>query len=130
MRSVYSRLPEVRVEPLHFAPEDLSGDIILAMMKVDQDQRMFSPSQCGSFCLPSTHPEMPLYMEYIMSVLRGMSTFSYDKFRSQLNEQRFSGMQKAMLDIRLNILDSCLEGGNASNRVSNYFEKGQLTIIE
>lgn len=65
-----------------------------------------------------------------MTILRSMTTFSYDDFRSQLKSQRFSGTQKTMLDIRLNILDSCLEGGNAFNRVSNHFKKGQLTIIE
>ena len=66
-----------------------------------------------------------------MSILRGMQgTFSYEGFRSQLREQRFSGSQKAMLDLRLSILDSCLEGGNTYNRVSNYFKEGQLTIIE
>ena len=39
MRDVYAGLPEVRVEPLHFAPEDISGERLLAMMKVEQEQR-------------------------------------------------------------------------------------------
>jgi hypothetical protein len=77
-----------------------------------------------------TRLDMPLYMECIMSILRDMATFSYDKFRRELKEQSFSGSQKQMLDLRLHLLDSCLKGGNAYNRVSNHFKKGQLTIIE
>ena len=39
MKKVYSGLPKVRVEPLHFAPEDISGDRLLAMMKVEESGR-------------------------------------------------------------------------------------------
>ena len=39
MRKVYAGLSGVRVEPLHFAPEDISGDRLLAMMKVDESNR-------------------------------------------------------------------------------------------
>lgn len=35
MRKVYKGIPEVIVEPLHFAPKDISGERLLAMMKVD-----------------------------------------------------------------------------------------------
>ncbi|KAF8586234.1 hypothetical protein K439DRAFT_1387349 [Ramaria rubella] len=112
MTRVYAKLPEVRVKPLHFSLEDISGGRLLAMMKVDQGQ------------------QMPLYMECIMSILRTMDTFSYDDFCRQLGEQKFSPTQKAMLDLRLKILDSCLKGGDDSNRVSNYFKKGELTIID
>ena len=41
MRDIYSKLPEVKVEPLYFASEDLNSERLLAMMKVDQDARMF-----------------------------------------------------------------------------------------
>ena len=41
MRRVYAGLPEVRVEPLHFAPKDINGERLLAMMKVEQDQRRY-----------------------------------------------------------------------------------------
>jgi hypothetical protein len=37
MRQVYASLPNVKVAPLHFAPEDISGDRLLAMMKVGSD---------------------------------------------------------------------------------------------
>ena len=39
MRKVYSGLPHVRVEPLLFSPEDISGERLLAMMKVDDNTR-------------------------------------------------------------------------------------------
>lgn len=115
MTRVYQGLPKVNVCPLHFAAEDISGERLLAMMKVDDAT------------------QMPLYMEAIMAVLRSMDsedTFNYDSFRQKLSEQKFNPSQKAMLNIRLALLDSCLEGGNSRNRASNYFKKGHLTIVD
>lgn len=75
--------------------------------------------------------EMPLYMEAIMSILRSMENkFNYKDFRWQLKQQKFNPSQKAMLNLRLSLLDSCIEGGNYSNRVSTHFRKGHLTIVE
>lgn len=75
---------------------------------------------------------MPLYMESIMNILRSMDEdlFSYDAFRQQLEEQQFAPAQKMMLNLRLALLDACLEGGTNQNRVGNYFKEGHLTIIE
>ncbi|GJE88158.1 hypothetical protein PsYK624_042410 [Phanerochaete sordida] len=113
MRRVYGGLPSVRVEPLHFSAEDISGERLLAMMKVDGDT------------------QMPLYMEAIMAILRNMeSNFSYEAFREELKNQQFNPGQKAMLNLRLSLLDSCLKGGNSTNRVSTHFRQGQLTIID
>ncbi|KIP08577.1 hypothetical protein PHLGIDRAFT_44166, partial [Phlebiopsis gigantea 11061_1 CR5-6] len=113
MRRVYAPLPSVRVEPLHFSPEDISGERLLAMMKVDENT------------------QMPLYMEAIMSILRSMENeFDYTRFRDKLKLQKFSPGQKAMLNLRLSLLDSCLQGGNAQNRVSSHFKQGQLTIVD
>ncbi|THG98002.1 hypothetical protein EW026_g4118 [Hermanssonia centrifuga] len=113
MRKVYAGLPRVKVEPLHLAPEDISGERLLSMMKVDENT------------------QMPLYMESIMALLRSMDDdFDYGRFRSELDKQKFSGSQKAMLKLRLSLLDSCLMGGNLLNRVSNHFRRGQLTIID
>jgi hypothetical protein len=39
MTRVYQGLPEVKVCPLHFAAEDISGERLLAMMKVDDGTR-------------------------------------------------------------------------------------------
>ena len=40
MRKVYAGLPAVKVEPLLFAPGDISGERLLSMMKVDENARM------------------------------------------------------------------------------------------
>ena len=40
MRKVYSVLPHVKVEPLLFSSEDISGERLLSMMKVDETTRM------------------------------------------------------------------------------------------
>ncbi|GJE88165.1 hypothetical protein PsYK624_042480 [Phanerochaete sordida] len=113
MKKVYAKLPAVHVEPLHFSPEDISGERLLAMMKVEESG------------------QMPLYMEAVMTILRSMEdSFDYTKFREQLSAQTFSASQKSMLKLRLSLLDSCLKDGNASNRVSTHFKKGHLTIID
>lgn len=39
MRHVYAKLPGVRVEALRFASGDISGERLLAMMKVDENNR-------------------------------------------------------------------------------------------
>ena len=70
-------------------------------------------------------------MECILTILRSMEdTFDYDNFQYLLKQQKFSGSQKTMLNLRLSLLESCLEGGTDANKVSNHFKKGQLTIIE
>lgn len=70
-------------------------------------------------------------MEALMSMLRTMEDeFDYNEFRRQLAKYKFNGGQKAMLNLRLTLLDSCMKGGNASNRASAYFHAGQLTIVE
>lgn len=66
-----------------------------------------------------------------MSILRSMeSKFDYVRFRQQLKAQKFNPSQKAMLNLRLSLLDGCLNEGTLENRVSTHFRKGQLTIIE
>ena len=42
MKRVYAKLPHVRVEPLLFSPEDISGERLLSMMKVDENARTSS----------------------------------------------------------------------------------------
>jgi hypothetical protein len=69
-------------------------------------------------------------MEAVMEILRSMERFDYAEFRRQLKAQKFSPGQKAMLNLRLSLLDSCLKGGNESNRVATHFQEGKLTIIE
>lgn len=66
-----------------------------------------------------------------MAILRNMEdNFIYTDFREQLRQADFKGNQKAMLNLRLSLLDSCLNGGDASNSIRNHFKAGQLTIVE
>jgi hypothetical protein len=44
MRKVYKGIPGVVVEPLHFSPQDISGERLLAMMKVDDSTRKINLS--------------------------------------------------------------------------------------
>lgn len=56
---------------------------------------------------------VPLYMEVIMRILRDMATnddrFSYKKFHQLLSRESFTPGQKAMMDLRLNLLESFLD---------------------
>lgn len=66
-----------------------------------------------------------------MTLLRDMTdNFDYAAFRAMLAKQQFAGQQKAMLNLRLALLDSCLKGGEENNSVSTHFRAGGLTIIE
>lgn len=66
-----------------------------------------------------------------MAILRGMEDdFNYTDFREQIGQAKFLGNQKAMLNLRLSLLDSCLNGGDTSNSIKNHFKAGQLTIVE
>lgn len=81
--------------------------------------------------LADSNAEMPLYMELIMSILRDMTDeFNYTTFRAILGKQKFDAQQKAMLNLRLALLDSCLKEGDETNSVSSHFREGRLTIIE
>ena len=134
MTKAYAGLKGVTVHPLHFGPQDIGGERLLAMMKVDENGRKgFLRCICLSPPLipEPTTPEMPLYMECIMSILRSMENcFDYREFRKRITQEKLNPSQKAMLSLRLALLDSCLEGGDNHNRISAQFDKGQLSIIE
>lgn len=66
-----------------------------------------------------------------MTILRDMTDdFDYAAFRRTLAKQNFDGQQKAMLNLRLALLDSCLKGGSETVSVSTRSRPGGLTIIE
>ena len=65
-----------------------------------------------------------------MAILRGMEdNFDYRDFRDQVGRAKFNSSQKSMLNLRLSLLDSCLNG-DESNSIKSHFKAGQLTIIE
>ena len=131
MKRVYAGLANVKVEPLLFAPGDISGERLLSMMKVDDNTRMFYMFLDAKISSLRRLIEMPLYMESIMNILRSMQdNFDYPTFRSALMKQGFNRGQSSMLKLRLSLLDSCLEGGDETNSVTSHFKNGNLTIIE
>jgi hypothetical protein len=67
-----------------------------------------------------------------MDILRSMDVFNYRLFRADLEERAkaFAPNQKAMLSLRMSLLDSCLKNGSMANRVSSHFKPGRLTIVE
>lgn len=131
MRKVYSPFPNVKVEPLRFSSKEISGERLLSMMKVEDNTREALYFVDFYFHTYPVSLEMPLYMELIMTTLRDMSDdFDYTAFRETLTKQKLDGQQKAMLSLRLALLDSCLKGGTDTNTVSSHFREGQLTIIE
>ncbi|EKM51770.1 uncharacterized protein PHACADRAFT_150450 [Phanerochaete carnosa HHB-10118-sp] len=113
MRKVYSGLLNVQVEPLHFSPENISGERLLTMMRLNENS------------------QLPIYMEAIMTTLRTMEhDFNYQVFRQKLDELNLKPDQRTMLNLRLMLLDSCFKGGETVKSVSSHFKKGQLTIVD
>ncbi|KAF8637208.1 hypothetical protein AX16_010867 [Volvariella volvacea WC 439] len=109
---VYADLPNVEIRPLYFSPTDINSERLLSVMKWYEGQGM------------------GIYMEVVLAILRGMSTFSYEELRKKMKERSLPLTNKQMLELRLTLLDSCLNGGSTTNSVSTYFEPGHLTIID
>ena len=60
---------------------------------------------------------MPIYMEAVMTILRSMEAdFHYAEFRRRVAQQKLNGRQKAMLNLRLALLDSFMTGGKAEKQ--------------
>lgn len=70
-------------------------------------------------------------METMVTIMRSMeNTFDCAKFRRELWGLPLNAAHREMLNLHFSLLESCLEGGSPKNRVSTYFKKGHLTIIE
>jgi hypothetical protein len=129
MRRVYAGLPNVRVVPLHFSPQDLTEERLLTMFKADENTRAYALLHIVHLAYDGG--EFPPYIEGTMSILRGMEgAFDCGLFRERLQDQIFSPGQKDMLSLRLSLLESCLQGGTSENSVVSHFRQGQLTIVE
>ena len=132
MKRVYSALPNVQVLPLHIAEKDLTGDRLLAMMKIDNDNSKpcWSLSPSCPFKRNLRRLELPLYMELVMALRRSMENPSYAEFRKKLENLDLEPRQQKALNQRLSLLDYCLHGGNRSNTVTRHFQPGKLVIVE
>ncbi|KAG8816895.1 hypothetical protein FRC19_011719 [Serendipita sp. 401] len=111
-KRVYSGLKYVKVKALKIAEKDLNSSRMLSMMGADNLETV------------------PLYLHRALSILREMGSdgFNYGEFRKRLSEQEFNGSQTAMLQLRLDLLDSFL-CGDGSN-LTSFFKPGRLIVID
>lgn len=91
---LYLRLPNTTVSQFKLKPRNLNIDIMLTLMNVSETN------------------ETPLYMAAVRKLLRDMVTegadFDYYKFKNRLRNCFFSPIQRNMLQIRLDVLESFL----------------------
>ncbi|KAJ7255111.1 hypothetical protein B0H12DRAFT_540731 [Mycena haematopus] len=111
-RQAYASQAQVRVEPLHLSEMDLSADRMLALMGCDNVETM------------------PLYMHTALMIIRniGFDAFSYTEFKRRINLERLDGKQKAMIELRLNLLDAFLRPG--APQIQSYFNAGSLVLVD
>ncbi|KAJ6457625.1 hypothetical protein C8R45DRAFT_563581 [Mycena sanguinolenta] len=111
-RRAYASQPQVRIEPLYLSEMDLSADRMLALMGCDNIETM------------------PLYMHTVMMLIRdiGFDAFSYTEFKRRIDLERLDGKQRAMITLRLNLLDSFIRPGGA--QIQSYFAAGGLVLVD
>ncbi|KAG8831139.1 hypothetical protein FRC17_003588, partial [Serendipita sp. 399] len=109
---VYSGLKHVQVKALRIAEEDLNASRMLSMMGADNLETV------------------PLYLHTALSILRemGSDAFNYRDFRKQLQEQEFNKSQSAMLQLRLDLLNSFLQGDGSD--LTSFFKPGRLIVVD
>jgi hypothetical protein len=128
LQDAYSRLPgaaqNLEVVPLMLSDKHLSVERMLRLMA-------FSEAE-GS---------VPLYMEVIQRILRQMAIaeidFTMTAFEQLLNQENFAPGQRAMMDMRLNLLRSFLVSTRSQNprrfvEPGDLFEStpGTLTVVD
>ncbi|KAJ7791541.1 hypothetical protein B0H14DRAFT_2395547 [Mycena olivaceomarginata] len=94
-RRAYASLAQVRVEPLYLSEKDLTADRMLAIMGCDNLDTM------------------PLYMHIALLIIRdiGVDAFSYLEFKRRIGLERLNQTQKAMIKLRLDLLDAFIRSG-------------------
>ncbi|KAJ6457687.1 hypothetical protein C8R45DRAFT_1184394 [Mycena sanguinolenta] len=111
-RRAYASLPHVRVEPLCLSEKDLSADRMLALMGCDNLETM------------------PLYMHTALMIIRniGFDAFKYSEFKRRIEAASLDGKQKAMITLRLNLLDGFIRPG--ARQIQSYFSAGGLVLVD
>ncbi|KAJ6577847.1 hypothetical protein B0H19DRAFT_1253149 [Mycena capillaripes] len=111
-RRAYACLPQVSVEPLYLQEKDLTADRMLAIMGCDNIDTM------------------PLYMHTALLIIRNMGVdgFSYQEFKRQLGIQQLAPTQRAMIELRLNLLDAFIHPG--AREIKSYFTAGGLVLVD
>ncbi|KAF8179005.1 hypothetical protein K438DRAFT_1769140 [Mycena galopus ATCC 62051] len=111
-RRAYASLTQVRVEPLYLSEMDLSAERMLAIMGCDNLETM------------------PLYMHTALMIIRemGVDAFSYTEFKRRISAERLNGTQRAMIELRLHLLDAFLRPG--ARNIESYFTAGGLVLVD
>ncbi|KAF5522028.1 hypothetical protein CGCA056_v006887 [Colletotrichum aenigma] len=122
IRSIYSSIPNVKIEPLKLSDDDLNTRRMNDLMAVGES---------GS---------KPLYMQVVNRILRDMRLeqqntglgFSYDKFRKYLALEDLTPGQLNPLNQRLDTLESFMVkgGGFVDDTIDWKPKSGQLTVID
>ncbi|KAF7344954.1 p-loop containing nucleoside triphosphate hydrolase protein [Mycena venus] len=111
-RRAYASLAHVRVEPLCLSERDISADRMLAIMGCDNLDTM------------------PLYMHTALLIIRnmGVEAFSYPEFKRRIGLERLDGKQKAMIELRMHLLEAFLQPG--ARDIESYFTAGGLVLVD
>ncbi|KAJ7289824.1 hypothetical protein C8J57DRAFT_1706489 [Mycena rebaudengoi] len=111
-RRAYASLADVRVEPLYLSEKDLTADRMLAIMGCDNLDTM------------------PLYMHTALLIIRnmGVDAFSYIEFKRRLGLEHLNPNQKAMIELRLHLLDAFIRPG--ARDIESYFTAGGLVLVD
>ncbi|KAK6517613.1 hypothetical protein TWF281_004262 [Arthrobotrys megalospora] len=112
MKQVYEKIPGVTVYPLLLKASQLTAKTMLHLMSVQEDNTA-------------------LYLQVVTRILRDMAAdggFNYEKFKAQLSLEPFSATQWALLDLRLELLESFL--GAEENPNPFDASEGSITIVD
>ncbi|KAJ6577804.1 hypothetical protein B0H19DRAFT_1370886 [Mycena capillaripes] len=111
-RRAYASLHQVRVEPLYLSEKDVTVDRMLALMGCDNISTM------------------PLYMHMVLLIIRnmGVDAFSYQEFKRQIGLEQLNPTQKAMIKLRLDLLDAFIHPSAAD--IQSYFTAGGLVLVD
>ncbi len=115
LKTLYTQMPGVTVQPFMLRPEHLNISTMLTLMSVDQTQAT------------------PLYMGMVTKILRKMASktagaFNYAEFRRQLDDAGLERKQEEFLNQRLDLLESFLDLDGSTTSPS--FAAGEVNIID
>ncbi|KAI5817362.1 hypothetical protein BZA77DRAFT_292610 [Pyronema omphalodes] len=120
--ALYSSLPgapaNLKIRSLRLRELDLNITRMLSLMAVDQ-----------------SNDNPPLYLEIVRKILRFMansdSGFRYSVFKTMLGNEKLSPGQKGPLNLRLEILESFMEGRAPSEKAGDLWgQEGGLVIVD
>lgn len=60
----------------------------------------------------------------------GSDRFSYPAFRREVTQLKLSDMQREMLNLRLELLDSFVKDSTTAKSIKDYTGKGKLLIVD